>query len=75
LNYSTSKNNATLHNSSKLFLRLTDVTHIIGVSGSTIWAWSKAGKFPRSIKISENCTAWDAAEVEAWAQTRIAASK
>lgn len=60
---------------SKLFYRLSDVKHRIGVSGSSIWAWVKQGKFPKPIKLSENCTAWNAADVEAWAQDRIAASK
>ena len=35
----------------------------------------KAGKFPKPIKLSDNCTAWNAADVEAWAAERIAASK
>ncbi len=59
----------------KLFYRLADVKHCVGVSGSSIWAWVKQGKFPKPIKLSENCTAWNAADVEAWAQSRIAASK
>lgn len=59
----------------KIFYRLSDVKQRIGVSGSSIWAWTKNGSFPRPIKLSENCTAWQAADVEAWAAERIAASK
>ncbi len=58
-----------------LFYRLPHLKQRLGVSGSTIWNWIKQGKFPRGIKLSENCTAWNAADVEAWAQSRIAASK
>ena len=57
------------------FIRLRDLTKRIGVSGSSVWAWVKNGTFPKPIKLSANTTAWNAADVEAWAQTRIAASQ
>ncbi len=57
------------------FYRLPQLKAKLKVSGSSIWAWVKAGKFPKPIKLSENCTAWNAADVEAWAQSRIAASQ
>ncbi|MGC2456703.1 MAG: AlpA family phage regulatory protein [Gallionellaceae bacterium] len=57
------------------FYRLPTLKHRLGVSGSSIWAWVKAGKFPKPVKLSENCTAWNAVDVEAWAQSRIAASQ
>lgn len=57
------------------FYRLPHLKANLKVSGSSIWAWVKAGKFPKPIKLSENCTVWNAAEVEAWAQERIAASQ
>ncbi len=57
------------------FYRLPHIKQRLSVSGSSIWAWVKAGKFPKPIKLSANCTAWNAADVEAWAQTRIAASQ
>lgn len=58
------------------FYRLPQVREIAGgVAPSTIWGWVKNGTFPKPIKLSANCTAWDAAQVEAWAQARIAASR
>ena len=58
------------------FLRLPKVREIAGgVASSTIWGWVKAGKFPKPIKLSKNCTAWKAADIEAWAQDRITASQ
>jgi len=58
------------------FLRLTQCREIAGgVAPSTIWGWVKNGTFPKPIKLSANCTAWDAAQVEAWARGRIAASR
>lgn len=57
------------------FYRLPQLKTRLNVSGSSIWAWVKAGKFPKPIKLSENTTAWSAADVDAWAQSRIAASQ
>ena len=57
------------------FYRLPQIKAKLKVSSSSIWSWVKAGKFPKPIKLSENCTAWNAADVEAWAQSRIDASK
>jgi len=57
------------------FYRLPQLKACLNVSGSSIWSWVKAGKFPKPIKLSENCTAWNAADVEAWAQSRISASQ
>lgn len=57
------------------FYRLPQLKNRLNVAGSTIWSWCKKGTFPKPIKLSENCTAWNAADVEAWAQSRIAASK
>ena len=61
------------------FFRLPKVREICGgVSASTVWAWVKQSDktgFPKPIKLSENCTAWNAAEIEAWAQARLAASR
>jgi len=57
------------------FYRLSHLKAKLGVSGSSIWAWVKAGKFPKPIKLSENTTAWIVADVEAWVQSRITASQ
>lgn len=58
------------------FYRLPKVRKICGdVAASTIWAWVKAGTFPKPIKLSANTTAWNAADVDAWAQARIAESR
>ena len=57
------------------FYRLPAIKEKLGISSSNIWRMVKAGKFPKPIKLSSNCTAWNAIDVEAWAQERIAASK
>ncbi len=55
------------------FYRLLTLKAKLGISGSHIWGMVKTGKFPKPIKLSENVTAWNAADVEAWAQSRIQA--
>ena len=48
------------------FLRVNQLSHDLSMGKSTIWAWVKAGKFPKPIKISPRMTVWSAADVEAW---------
>ena len=57
------------------FLRLPHLKQRLGISGSHIWGMVKAGKFPKPVKLSQNVNAWNAADVEAWAQSRITSSK
>ena len=61
------------------FYRLPQVREIAGgVAPSTIWGWVKnhdVTGFPLPVKLSQNCTVWNAADIEAWAQARIAASR
>lgn len=67
------KKNATPYR--RRFHRLAHLTQLLNVSGSSIWAWSKAGTFPKPIKLSANVTVWDADEVDKWCADRIAANK
>lgn len=64
----------TQQNIPQQFYRLPHLKQRLGVSGSSIWAWVKKGSFPKPIKLSENCTAWDRASIEAWEQSRISTS-
>lgn len=47
---------------------------LLPCSPATIWRLTKAGKFPKPFKIGQNCTVWDAAEVEAYIQQQRAES-
>jgi len=57
------------------FYRLPQLKAFLNVSSSSIWAWVKAGTFPQPIKLSANTTAWNAADIEVWCQSKIEASK
>jgi predicted DNA-binding transcriptional regulator AlpA len=43
---------------------------LLPVSRATLWRWIKDGKFPQPFKLGENCTVFDAGEVDAWLATR-----
>jgi prophage regulatory protein len=43
---------------------------LLPVSPATIWRFVKDGTFPRPFKLGENCTVWDASEVDAWLVSR-----
>jgi prophage regulatory protein len=53
-----------------VFLSKQQVLAKIPVTGPTLWAWVRAGKFPRPREISNNKTVWVAAEVDAWMKAR-----
>lgn len=67
------------HAAPTTFYRLPKVCEICGeVSAATIWSWARRSDetgFPKPVKLSANCTAWNASEIEAWAQARVAASR
>jgi prophage regulatory protein len=53
-----------------VFLSKQQVLKKIPVTAPTLWAWVRAGRFPRPRAISPNKTVWVAAEVDAWMQAR-----
>jgi predicted DNA-binding transcriptional regulator AlpA len=42
-----------------------EVMDVIGVTSPTLWAWMRAGTFPRSVMMAGK-SAWLASEIEAW---------
>lgn len=55
----------------KGFVRLKAVCELLGLSKSTVWSLSKNDPaFPKPVKISPNCTAWRADELNAWIDSR-----
>jgi prophage regulatory protein len=56
-------------------LRLPDVLARTGLSRSSVYDKAAAGEFPQPIKIGERASAWIAAEVDAWIEERIRASR
>jgi prophage regulatory protein len=49
-----------------VLLSKAEVLRRVPISGPTLWAWVRAGKFPKPRDISPNKTVWVEAEVDAW---------
>lgn len=60
---------------SKFYVKDTDVANRFGVDRATIWRWSKNGKFPKPIKISDGCTRWLLREIENWEEEQASQRK
>jgi prophage regulatory protein len=54
-------------------LRLIDVTHLTGLSRSTIYRLQALGQFPKAVKLSARTVAWMADEIAQWLACRVAA--
>ena len=52
-------------------LRLPDVSDIVGIRKSSIYALMKEGKFPKCIYITSKTVAWPESAVLAWVDDRI----
>ena len=56
-------------------LRRREVEHITSLSRTSIYRRMGAGTFPASIRVGEQTTVWVEAEVLAWIDAQIAASR
>lgn len=59
----------------RAFLRRRDVERITGLSVSTLYRLAKKGEFPKPVKVGARASAWLADEVQAWADSRVEASR
>jgi prophage regulatory protein len=58
--------NAEASPASLVFLSKAQVLKKVPVTAPTLWAWVRAGKFPKPRAISSNKVVWIEAEVDAW---------
>lgn len=66
--HSTSKSHPALP--AEGFVRLPQVLAVVPVSRTTLWRWVKEGKFPASVKLTPEITAWPVQAVRAWIAER-----
>lgn len=52
--------------------RLPQVKARTGLARSTIYRMIACGEFPKNLKLSKRCSAWNSAEVDVWIASRIA---
>jgi prophage regulatory protein len=57
------------------FLRLPAVCARVGLSRSHIHRLEAAGQFPCRVKLSPAASAWIESEIDAWATSRVTASR
>jgi prophage regulatory protein len=62
-------------NSSRRFLRLTEVKHQVGLGRSAIYQKVKAGEFPAPVSLGARAVAWTSDSISEWMDERIAASR
>ena len=67
---SQANNDAAAEQPTLVFLSKAQVLQKIPVTAPTLWAWVRAGKFPRPRIISQNKTVWLQSEVHEWMQSR-----
>jgi prophage regulatory protein len=53
-----------------VFLTKQQLLRKVPVTAPTIWAWVRAGKFPKPRVLGVNRTVWIEAEVDAWMQAQ-----
>lgn len=51
-------------------LRMKQVTVRVGLKRSTIYAQMKAGRFPRSMKLSTRASGWFESDIDQWLNDR-----
>lgn len=61
------------HPSDPRILRLREVMRACGLARSTIYAYQRSGRFPRSIPLGGRARGWVDAEVMAWIEAQRAA--
>lgn len=57
------------------FFRIKDLVIRTGLSRSTIYKQVSDGRFPKSIKLGERCSAWSAEDIKMWEQSTMSRSR
>jgi prophage regulatory protein len=50
----------------KRLYRVTELSNMLSIGKSTIWAWVKEGRFPKPIQISSRMTVWTEDDLQCW---------
>lgn len=71
------KNAARLHDQQRIkqLIRIKEVSARVGYGKAMLYRLIRQGRFCSSVRLGPNSVAWDAEEVEAWINERIAASR
>lgn len=56
---------------SEAFLSDYKVAERYDISRITVWRWSGQGRFPKPVRLSENCTRWRLSDVLDWESKQL----
>jgi prophage regulatory protein len=48
------------------YMRVSEVAKVCGIGKSTVWAWQRAGRFPRCHHLSPRIAVWHAEDIRLW---------
>ena len=48
------------------FIRVNQLSQILGVAIVTVWRWSAQGRLPKPLKLSERVTVWRVESIREW---------
>ena len=48
------------------FIRVNQLSQILGVAIVSVWRWSAQGRLPKPLKLSERVTVWRAESIREW---------
>jgi prophage regulatory protein len=51
-------------------IRMRELVKIVGLTKSSLYREIAAGRFPKPVRLTENCVAWDSRLVTAWMESR-----
>jgi prophage regulatory protein len=54
-------------------VRRGEAASILGISDTTLWRWTRDGRFPKPIKLGPNTVGWLHDDLEAWLASRSGA--
>ncbi|MEM1672903.1 MAG: helix-turn-helix domain-containing protein [Archaeoglobaceae archaeon] len=55
----------------KMFIRVTELAHLLGVHYVTIRNWIKQGKLPQTNKLSNRIAGWWVSDLPDWVQEKV----
>ena len=57
------------------FIRMKELTTLVGLSKSTIYKLIINNKFPQQVKVTQRTSAWRLSTIMNWMDSRVAANK
>jgi prophage regulatory protein len=51
-------------------LRRNSVCERVGISGTTLFRWVRAGLFPKPLRLGPNTVGWLEADIDAWLESK-----